>query len=178
MSARRPLPPRVPQRIESPLDAIEAARRLAARFRERAGDRHRHRELPFDEIELYTASGLGSITVPRAFGGPELPLETVVEVFEIISAADASLGQIPQNQFGVVQLLKDFASPEQKARFFGDILAGHRIGNAGPEKGRRAVTHNETRLRREGTRLVLSGERFYSTGAIFAHWIPTRAADD
>ncbi len=178
MTEGRPLPPRPPRRLESPLEAVEAARDLAARFREGAGRRHRERELPFDEVERYTESGLGSITVPRAYGGPELPLEAVVEVFEIISAADGSLGQIPQNQFGVVALLKDFATPEQKARFFGDILAGHRIGNAGPEKGRRAVTHNETRLRREGRRLVLTGERFYSTGAIFAHWIPTRANDD
>ena len=65
----------------------------------------------------------------------------------------------------------------QQARFFGAVLAGARIGNAGPEKGRRALTHNSTALRRGAGGLRLSGQRFYSTGAIFAHWIPTRASD-
>ena len=162
-----------PQRIESHLEAIEAARRLAAGFSEGAIERDRDRRLPYDEIAAYTASGLGTLTVPRAHGGPELGLNTLVEVFEIISAADASLGQIPQNQFGVVALLRDIGTPQQQSRFFADILAGHRIGNAGPEKGRRALTYNQTKLQRLDGRLVLTGERFYSTGAIFAHWIPT-----
>lgn len=178
MTRPRPEAPRRPQRIESHLEAIEAARRLAAAFSEGAIERDRDRRLPFDEIAAYTASGLGTLTVPRAHGGPELGLTTLVEVFEIISAADASLGQIPQNQFGVVALLRDIGTPEQQSRFFADILAGHRIGNAGPEKGRRAVTHNKTQLRHLDGKLVLTGERFYSTGAIFAHWIPTRAADE
>ncbi|WP_052194602.1 SfnB family sulfur acquisition oxidoreductase [Aureimonas altamirensis] len=178
MTQPRPEAPVRPQRIESHLDAIEAARRLAASFSEGAIERDRDRRLPFDEIAAYTASGLGTLTVPRAHGGPELGLRTLVDVFEIISAADASLGQIPQNQFGVVALLRDIGTPEQQSRFFADILAGHRIGNAGPEKGRRALTHNKTQLRRLDGKLVLTGERFYSTGAIFAHWIPTRAADE
>ncbi|WP_062228767.1 SfnB family sulfur acquisition oxidoreductase [Aureimonas frigidaquae] len=174
---RLPAPPRAPQRIDTHAQAIDAARALAAHYRPGAVARDRERRLPFDEIERHTASGLGTLTVPRSHGGPDLPLTTVVEVFEIISAADASLGQIPQNQFGVIALLRDFGSQDQQARFFADILAGHRIGNAGPEKGKRALTHNETRLHRKDGKLVLVGERFYSTGAAFAHWIPTRAAD-
>ncbi|MBL7309736.1 SfnB family sulfur acquisition oxidoreductase, partial [Escherichia coli] len=56
-----------------------------------------------------------------------------------------------------------------------DVLAGHRIGNAGPARNGKAITNVDTRLTAgpEGPRL--SGTRFYSTGALFAHWIPTRA---
>ena len=158
--------------------ALTAARQLAADWAPKAADRDRDRILPFDEIAAFTASGLGAITVPKAWGGPGLDFLTLAEVFEILCAADSSVGQIPQNHFGVIQLLTEAGSPEQKARFFADILAGARIGNAGPEKGRKLVSHNTTGLTRTAKGLRLNGQRFYSTGAIFAHWIPTRANDE
>lgn len=159
-------------------DAIAAARRLAADWAPRAAARDAERILPYAEMAAFSDSGLGAITVPRVYGGPGLGRRTLVEVFEILCAADSSAGQVPQNHFGVIQLLAEAGSPEQKRRWFGDVLAGQRIGNAGPEKGRRIITHNRTGLHRTAEGLRLTGRRFYSTGAIFAHWIPTRANDD
>lgn len=170
-------PPVPPRRIASHEEAIAAAESLAAAWAPGAARRDAERILPWDEIEAFTASGLGTITIPRAHGGPGLTFVTLAEVFEILCAADSSAGQVPQNHFGVLRLLEEAGSPAQQARFFGAVLAGARIGNAGPEKGRRALTHNSTALRRGAGGLRLSGQRFYSTGAIFAHWIPTRASD-
>lgn len=174
---RHPLPPTAPARIESHDQAIAAARALAADWAPKAARRDAERLLPWDEIEAFTASGLGSITVPRDYGGPGLSFLTLAEVFEILCAADSSVGQIPQNHFGVLRLLDETGTAAQKARFFGEVLAGARIGNAGPEKGRKLLTHNTTGLTEDAAGLRLSGQRFYSTGAIFAHWIPTRAND-
>ncbi|UFM67385.1 SfnB family sulfur acquisition oxidoreductase (plasmid) [Paracoccus sp. MA] len=170
--------PVVPALIETREQALQAARQLAADWAPKAAERDRHRILPHHEIAAFTASGLGAITVPRDWGGPGLDHVTLAEVFEILCAADSSVGQIPQNHFGVIQLLSEAGSPEQKARWFADILAGARIGNAGPEKSRKPVTHNATGLSRSPEGLRLNGHRFYSTGAMFAHWIPTRAADE
>lgn len=175
---RRPRPPSRPHLIRSDAEALDIAARLAEDFAAEAGLRDAERRLPFAEIERYTASGLGAITVPRAFGGADLSFVTVAEVFARLSAADPALGQIPQNQFGVIAMLREYGTPEQKARFFADILAGQRIGNAGPEKGGASMLHMKTRLSRTAEGLRLSGRRFYSTGALFAHWIPTRALDD
>lgn len=175
---RHPQPPRQPLVIGSDFEALEVAKALAERFRAGASERDRERHLPWDEIEQYTASGLGSMTLPRAFGGPDVSYVTLGKVFEILCAADPALGQIPQNHFGVLQLIREYGADEQKARIYADVLAGNRIGNAGPEKGRRAVTHSTTRVTRTPNGLRLTGRRFYSTGAIFAHWIPTRAVDD
>lgn len=178
VSRRRPLPPSVPHRIADDAEAIAVANELAAVFAIGAAERDRGRILPWDEIERYTASGLGGITVPRRFGGAGASYATLARVFEILTAADGSLGQIPQNHFGVLGLVADVASEAQKARIYGEVLNGHRIGNAGPERGRKAITHVTTLLRRTPDGPRLSGERFYSTGAIFAHWIPTRAVDE
>lgn len=165
-------------RISTHDEALAAARLLAADWAPRAAERDAARILPFAEMEAFSHSGLGAITVPAAYGGPGLGRRTLVEVFEILCAADSSAGQVPQNHFGVLHLLSEAGTPEQKRRWFGDVLAGKRIGNAGPEKGRRVVTHNRTGLHRGAQGLRLTGRRFYSTGAIFAHWIPTRANDE
>ncbi|KAB0679102.1 SfnB family sulfur acquisition oxidoreductase [Aureimonas leprariae] len=175
---RRPLPPARPHLVRSDAEAIGIAERLAEEVAGGASERDRERRLPWDEIERFTASGLGAITVPRALGGADVSYRTLAEVFAILCAADPSLGQIPQNHFGVLQLVRELGSEAQKRRFFGAVLAGARIGNAGPERGGRKITDTRTRLRRTPEGLRLDGHRFYSTGAIFAHWIPTRALDD
>ncbi|KQT52467.1 MULTISPECIES: SfnB family sulfur acquisition oxidoreductase [unclassified Aureimonas] len=175
---RSPLPPTRPHLIGDDAEALDVARRLAADFAVGAAQRDAERRLPFEEIERYTASGLGGITIPREHGGADVSFVTLAEVFAILCAADPALGQIPQNQFGVIALLREHGTPEQKARLFADVLAGKRIGNAGPEKGGASMLHMKTRLTRTPEGLRLTGRRFYSTGAIFAHWIPTRALDE
>ncbi len=175
---RRPAPATSARRISTDAEAIDAASALAEQYATGAARRDRERILPWDEIEAYSASGLGAMTVPKAYSGPELSFVTLVRVFEILCAADPSLGQIPQNHFGVLALLRDLGSEEQKQRFYADILKGERIGNAGPERGRKMINHVTTRITAKSGGLRLSGRRFYSTGALFAHWIPTRAIDD
>lgn len=174
---RHPAPPRRPHRIRSDEEAIAAARALAPVFARGAAERDRDRRLPWDAIEAFTASGLGGITVPREHGGADVSHATLAEVFAILAAVDGSAAQIPQNQFGVLALARAAASPAQQARIFGDVLAGYRIGNAGPARNGKAITTVETRLVRSPEGPLLTGTRFYSTGALFAHWIPTRAID-
>ncbi len=157
---RLPAPPRRPHLIRSDAEAIEAARAVAAIFARGAAERDRERILPWDEIEAFTASGLGGITVPREHGGAEVSHATLAQVFALLAAADGSAGQIPQNQFGVLALVRVAASPTQRReRIYRDVLAGHRIGNAGPARNGRAITQVDTRLTHgpEGARLTGRG---------------------
>ena len=172
---RRPLPPSRPHRISTDAEAIEVAQVVAARFADGAAGRDCDRILPWTEIEAFTASGLGGITVPRAYGGADVAHATLAKVFAILAAADGSAAQIPQSQFGVLALVRAAATPDQQARIFEAVLAGHRIGNAGPSRNGKAITQVETRLASAPDGHRLTGTRYYSTGALFAHWIPTRA---
>lgn len=175
---RTPLPPRRPRLITSDAEAIAAAEALALHLAPGAAERDRARLLPWEEIELLTASGLGGITVPREYGGADVSHATLARVFAILAAADASVAQVPQNQFGVLALVREAASPAQRARIYGDILAGHRIGNAGPERHGKAITEVTTRVSEGPDGPRVTGRRYYSTGALFAHWIPTRAVNE
>jgi SfnB family sulfur acquisition oxidoreductase len=175
--------PRLPdasriRHIDSDDEALQAAVKLAALFAVEASGRDRDRRLPWEELDLWSESGLGAITIPRAWGGAGVSFATLAEVFVILCEADPALGQIPQNHFGVLGVLNEIGTGSQKRRFYGEVLAGHRLGNAGPERRSKTILQGETRLRQTVDGLRLNGERFYSTGALFAHRIPARAIDD
>lgn len=164
--------------LRNDAEALQAARELAEVAREHAARRDQQRKLPWAEVELFTRSGLGSISVPKAHGGPDVSFATIAEVFRLISAADPALGQIPQNQFGILQLLRLTASEAQQAFVFRSVLEGWRIGNAGPERGSKDTLTLTARITRNGDGYRISGEKFYSTGALFAHWVAVKALDD
>ncbi len=169
------LPARV---LRNDAQALQAAHELADAARLQASQRDRQRKLPWSQIEQFTRSGLGSISIPREFGGPQVSFVTLAEVFAIISAADPALGQIPQNQFGILNALLDSATERQKRLLFQSVLEGWRIGNAGPERGTKNTLELKARITAEDDGFVISGQKFYSTGALFAHWITVKALND
>ncbi|MFF2379754.1 SfnB family sulfur acquisition oxidoreductase [Streptomyces sp. NPDC058108] len=161
--------------------ALAVAAALAAEFRAGASAREAERRLPRAELDRLSASGLLAVTVPAAYGGADVRQETLAEIFRLLASADASLAQIPQNHFVYVNVIRRQGTPEQRAFFFGEVLAGRRFGNAQSEAGTRHVQDIRTRLdpRPDGSYL-LTGVKHYSTGALFADWIPVlaRAEDD
>lgn len=159
-------------------EALEAARTLAASAREHAARRDQQRSLPWSQVEAFTRSGLGSISIPREFGGPQVSFVTLAEVFATISAADPALGQIPQNQVGILHLILNTATQAQKEQLFSSVLQGWRIGNAGPERGSKNTLDLKARISAEGDEFVINGQKFYSTGALFAHWIAVKALNE
>jgi SfnB family sulfur acquisition oxidoreductase len=167
--------------IADDVEALTAARSLADGFRATASERDAERRLPREELDLLTASGLLAVTVPAEHGGADVRHETLAEIFRLLASADASLAQIPQSHFVYVNVIRRQGTPEQREFFFGEVLAGRRFGNAQSEAGTRHVQDIRTRLEPhpDGS-YTLTGLKHYSTGALFADWIPVlaRAADD
>ena len=119
-----PRPSRPAHIIKSDAEAIEIAEALAKDFAIGASERDRHREKPFKQVEAFSQSGLWSINVPKAFGGPEVSYVTLAKVIEIISTADPSLGQIPQNHLGVVAAVRTVSERKQQEQLFAEVLGG------------------------------------------------------
>ncbi|MFD9585376.1 SfnB family sulfur acquisition oxidoreductase [Streptomyces sp. NPDC059980] len=167
--------------IADDAEALAVAAGLAEAFRTEAPLRDAERRLPYAELEQLSASGLLGVTVPADHGGADVRQETLAEVFRLLASADASLAQIPQNHFVYVNVLRRQGTTEQRKFFFGEVLAGRRFGNAQSEAGTRHVQDIRTRLLPlpDGSH-ELTGVKHYSTGALFADWIPVlaRAEDD
>lgn len=164
--------------IRDDAEALRIARTLAENFRQQSAIRDRERRLPHQELEAFSRSGLWGISVPKAFGGAGVSNITLAEVIRIISAADASLGQIPQNHFYALEVLRVNGSPAQQARLYAEVLAGQRFGNALAELGTKTAHDRTTRLSRDGNGWRINGRKFYATGALYAQRIPTSVVDD
>jgi SfnB family sulfur acquisition oxidoreductase len=164
--------------IESDAEALAIAEKLALEFAVGASERDRLRRLPHDELARFSESGLGGITVPREYGGADVSFVTLSRVFAILCEADPSLGQIPQNHFGFLNVIRTLGSESQKQRYFAGVLAGKRLGNAGPERNSRNTTDIQTRLATVNGELRVNGRKYYSTGALFADWVPAKLLDD
>ncbi|WP_233558960.1 acyl-CoA dehydrogenase family protein [Micromonospora radicis] len=164
------------QLIRTDEQATETARKLAAGYAAHAATRDRERRLPEAELAELSASGLLGITVPRAFGGADVSVATLTEVFRTLAVADASLAQIPHSHVVFLQALRLQGTQSQQRRYFEAALAGQRFANAQAERGGRTAAADATTLRpRAGGGYLLDGEKFYCTGALFADWLVVRA---
>src|SRR5258707_11706859 len=98
-------------------------------------------------------------------------------MFRIMAEGDPSIAQIAQNHYCVVDAIRLDGSPEQKSFYFEEVLNGKRFGNAFSEAGTKNVTDFQTKIEPHQDRFVINGKKFYSTGALFADYVPTGAVN-
>ena len=159
-------------------EAIRVAGEFAASIAGKAIERDRSGAVPARELAALDASGLLGITVPRAYGGGDLPAAILAEVVRVIAAVDPAIAQVPQSHYLFVDVLAVLGTPSARQRLFVEVLAGARLGNGMAERGGPHAQDLKTRLTRAGTGLRLSGRKYYCTGALTAHWIGVTALDD
>lgn len=164
--------------IADDAEAISVAHRVATLLREGAAERDRNREVPADIVDAYSNSGLWGITVPREHGGAEVSFATLAQVIAIVSAADPSLGQIPQNHYCLLEDIRLQGTDEQKRFFFDLALQGNRFANALSETGGKTVQDISTRLVAEADGYRIDGRKGYCTGSLYAHWLGVLALDE
>ncbi|WP_163120793.1 SfnB family sulfur acquisition oxidoreductase [Acinetobacter portensis] len=161
--------------IENDQEAINAAYQVADFALEGRNERDQKRSLPFAEVDLFSQKGLSGIRIPKQYGGACVSNKILAHVFRIINKADSSLGQIPQNQFGLLNIVNAVGTEEQKKFIFNEILNGKRLANGGPERNTKNTATISTQISYENGRYFIDGERFYSTGSSFADWLAIKA---
>lgn len=146
-----------------------------------AAERDRTGIVPAEIVNTYSNSGLWGITVPRRFGGAEVSAATLAQVIAILSAADPSLGQIPQNHYCLLEDIRLQGSDDQQAFFFAQVLQGYRFANALSETGgKRSLIFVPVSRKVQtvcGSMVVkaTAPARCTPTGLAFWRWTPTIA---
>ena len=164
--------------IASADEAIAVAQTFADSLHEGVIERDRAGAVPYEALARLDASGLLAITVPQAYGGPELSVEVLAEVIRRIAAVDPAIAQAPQGHFLLVDVLAVWGSEPARERLFAEVLAGARLGNALAERGGKHAQDLSTRLAWENGRPRVSGRKYYCTGAISSRWVGASALDD
>ncbi|MBF7683264.1 SfnB family sulfur acquisition oxidoreductase [Acinetobacter sp. B5B] len=163
--------------ICSDQEALDVAKKLSEQFKTHAVQRDQQRILPFQEIDMLSQSGLWAISVPKQYGGADVSTYTIAQVIALLSGADGSIGQIPQNHFYALEVLRNTGTEEQKKRLYTEVLNGARFGNALAEFKSKTSAQKHSYLTPHGKGYVIQGEKFYCTGSLFAHRISTLVKD-
>jgi alkylation response protein AidB-like acyl-CoA dehydrogenase len=131
--------------------------------------------LPFTEIEALASLVYG-----------QLPYQTIwwCRSFQpyrcqsdcAFSGVDGSIGQIPQNHFYALEVLRNTGTEAQNNVL--EVLQGARFGNALAEFKTKTSAHKQTNIRPNENGYLIQGEKFYCTGSLFAHRIPTLVKDE
>jgi alkylation response protein AidB-like acyl-CoA dehydrogenase len=164
------------------LPSVEAHRfefaDLFTSIRSQAPIRDRERALPYDDVAELTRRGFGALRVPKKFGGGGLSLTEFTEVLLDLAAADSNFPQIFRAHFLFVEAI--LLEPPAPARdlWLKRIGDGTMIGGAHTERNAGNSNHFETRIERDADNgIFLSGQKFYSTGSLYADWVVTVAED-
>jgi SfnB family sulfur acquisition oxidoreductase len=157
--------------------ALAVAEELSEAFGAGAADRDAGRTLPHEQVRALKDTGLLGLSVPKEYGGIEAPATVLAEVFRLLADGDPSVAQIPQSHFTFLEALRLQGTDAQQAFFYGQVLDGALLANAQSERGPHPVNVDTTTLTPSGPlEHVLSGRKFYSTGALFADWVVVRAS--
>lgn len=148
-----------------------------ARIAEGAKDRELNRELPFKQVQWLKDAGFTKVRVPKKFGGEPISHEHLFRLLIDLSAADSNVSHLLRSHFSFVETIS--REPEEfQERWYARVLNGEIFGNAATERGGNALGTTNTKLIKRDSGWVLQGEKFYTTGSIFADWIVVMATTD
>jgi alkylation response protein AidB-like acyl-CoA dehydrogenase len=136
-------------------------------FAERARDWDEREAYPWDNVKDLVTAGFMGMTIPRAYGGSEMPLLDVVLVIEEIARACGVTARIVvEGNLGTVGALRAYGTEAQKRRYFPWVLGGEKPAIAITEVGAgSAATDLETRAEETSAGFVVTGHKRYITGA-------------
>jgi alkylation response protein AidB-like acyl-CoA dehydrogenase len=145
----------------------ESVRKFALAHLERDSLARAHDpRFPFDVAQLMSRQGLMGIALPEADGGQGGTLmDAVIAIEQIASVCPRSADVVQFGNFGPIRAFAEYASPQLKARFLPDLLAGRMVMSLGmtePDAGS-AVTDLKTTARLDGKTYVVNGSKLFST---------------
>lgn len=156
---------------------LDAAAGLVPDLAAGAADRDRDRTLPRADLDRLSAAGVLAITVPSAHGGAGGGASEAFEVTRLLATADPSVAQIPQSHFVYLRLAELAGSDALKDEIFAAVLAGDRVANAQSERGGKTITDISTSVTTNAGEAIVTGDKFYCTGSLTAHWLAVLARD-
>lgn len=148
-----------------------------ARIAQGTVERENNHVLPFEPVKWLKEAGFTTLRVPAEHGGEPINHEHLFRLVVELSAADSNVGHLLRSHFSFVETIA--LQPEEfQLRWFPRVLAGEIFGNAATEKGGNALGTTNTKLREENGVWLLNGEKYYTTGSIFADWVVVMASTE
>ncbi|MGK3134558.1 acyl-CoA dehydrogenase family protein [Pantoea trifolii] len=150
-------------------------RPIFARIAEGTVARERERILPHQPIYWLKEAGFGTVRIPKEKGGWGASLPQLFQLLTELAEADSNLPQALRAHFAFVEDRLNQPDSAERDRWFGRFIDGELVGSGWTEIGAVKLGDVITRITPAENGWTLSGEKFYSTGALFADWIDVYA---
>ncbi|MBB3659892.1 alkylation response protein AidB-like acyl-CoA dehydrogenase [Rhizobium sp. BK650] len=157
---------------------------IAVRFRpvfhdiaQAAIERDQQRRLPFEEVQWLRDAGFGALRVPQDYGGLAVTLPELFGLLIELAAADPNITNIFRSQLGFTEDLLNAPKGAWREEWLSRLGRGEMIGSGFSELSSAKISEHSTTILREGDGYRLNGEKFYTTGSIYADWINLAAVD-
>jgi alkylation response protein AidB-like acyl-CoA dehydrogenase len=159
------------------LTLADRFRPIFDRIRTGTVEREQNRVLPFEQIGWLKDAGFGALRVPTSHGGFGATIPQLFGLLTELSAADSNVTQALRGHFAFAEdRLVSVGGPERDV-WLRRFAKGELAGNAWTEIGEVPIGEVLTKVSPgsdPGTFLV-NGQKYYSTGSIFADWIDVYA---
>ncbi|SAL44977.1 acyl-CoA dehydrogenase [Caballeronia terrestris] len=165
---------------QAPLGDAQLLERFSEVFEHIAAgavEREQKRELANDAVRWLKESGFTALRVPREYGGGGVTLPQFFRLLTRLGEADSNLPQILRLNFGFIEMRLESDDETARRRWLTRVAEGETVGAAISE--RTGSTHNTVTVTRDHAsgEWLLNGEKYYSTGALYADWINVTAHD-
>ncbi|WFL69850.1 acyl-CoA dehydrogenase family protein [Pantoea sp. X85] len=150
-------------------------RPIFARIAEGTVARERERTLPHQPISWLKEAGFGTVRIPQEKGGWGASLPQLFQLLTELAEADSNLPQALRAHFAFVEDRLNQPDSAERDRWFGRFIDGELVGSGWTEIGTVKLGDVITRVTPNESGWTLSGEKFYSTGTLFADWIDVYA---
>ncbi|WP_241569474.1 acyl-CoA dehydrogenase family protein [Rosenbergiella collisarenosi] len=150
-------------------------RPLFAQIAQGTVQRERDRELPYQPLAWLKAAKFGTLRIPVEQGGYGVSLPQLFILLTELAEADSNLPQALRAHFAFVEDLLNQPDTELRRRWFARFVDGELVGSGWTEVGDVKVGEVITKVTPQSDGWWLNGEKFYSTGALYADWIDVYA---
>ena len=154
-------------------------RPIFKRIAEGALAREKNRTLPYEPIQWLKQAGFGAVRVPVAFGGEGVSQKQLFQLLIELAQADSNVVQALRGHFAFVEDRLNAQKNAAQTLWFERFVRGEIVGNAWTEIGQVEIGDVATRVTSgQDGKLRINGQKYYSTGTIFADWIDLFALDE
>jgi alkylation response protein AidB-like acyl-CoA dehydrogenase len=160
------------------VDYVALAERFRPIFKRIAAGavaREQSRSLPYEEILWLKQAGFGAVRVPVEYGGGGASLPQLFQLLIELAEADSNVPQALRGHFAFAEDRLNAVPGPARDLWFKRFVDGDIVGCAWTEIGSVAIGEVITQVSPDGEKWRLNGEKFYSTGSIFADWIDVYA---
>lgn len=153
----------------------EQFRPLFNRIAEGAAAREINRTLLHEPIRWLKEARFGTLRIPKEEGGFGVSLPQLFSLLIALAEADSNLPQALRAHFAFIEDRLNQPESEDRRRWFRRFVDGELVGSGWSEIGAVKLGEVNTQVSPDAGEWRISGEKFYSTGTLYADWIDVYA---